>query len=131
MAWIGIWSAHAQTYLLVVTLLTLFLFSLLLFFKPLLWARMLLWRLPDDTDLTVYFGRCLGAFAIVTNLMCLQAAIYNQGTFFVLQFFSLFCGLMVIVHIWGAILKIQPVTETIETAFWAILLGLNLLFIPV
>ena len=38
---------------------------------------------------------------------------------------------MVIVHIWGAVLRIQPVTETIETVFWVLLLILNFLFYPV
>ncbi|MFC3202626.1 hypothetical protein ACFOEW_12475 [Alteromonas oceani] len=131
MSWIGIWSEHAQTYLLVITLITFFAFSLPLFFKPCLWAKLLLWKVPDDTHLTIYFGRCLGAFAIVTNIMFMQAALYNLGTPFILQFFILFCGLMVIVHIWGAVLRIQPVTETIETGFWVLLLILNFLFYPV
>ena len=73
----------------------------------------------------------MGAFAIVTNIMFMQAAIYNLGTPFIYQFFILFCILMVIVHIWGALLRIQPVTETIETGFWALLLVLNVLFYPV
>jgi len=30
---------------------------------PLRWAKVMQWSLPEDTDLTVYFGRCLGAFA--------------------------------------------------------------------
>ena len=63
--------------------------------------------------------------------MFMQAALYNLGTPFILQFFILFCGLMVIVHIWGAVLRIQPVTETIETVFWVLLLILNFLFYPV
>tara|TARA_B100000902_G_C27075889_1_gene796390 strand:- start:279 stop:476 length:198 start_codon:yes stop_codon:yes gene_type:complete len=63
--------------------------------------------------------------------MFMQAALYNLGTPFILQFFILFCGLMVIVHIWGAVLRIQPVTETIETGFWVLLLILNFLFYPV
>ena len=128
---IGIWSDYASTDLLVVTAVTLVAFSVLLFFKPLIWAKMLMWKIPEETDLAVYFGRCLGAFALVTNIMFLQAALWGQGTVFVLQFFSLFCFLMIVVHVWGAIAKIQPVTETLETGFWLVLLILNLLVMPV
>ena len=39
---IGIWSDYASTYLLVVTAVTLVAFSVLLFFKPLIWAKMLM-----------------------------------------------------------------------------------------
>lgn len=131
MQFIGIWSDYASTYLLVVTAVTLVAFSVLLFFKPLIWAKMLMWKIPEETDLAVYFGRCLGAFALVTNIMFLQAALWGQGTVFVLQFFSLFCFLMIVVHVWGAIAKIQPVTETLETGFWLVLLILNLLVMPV
>ena len=37
---------------------------------------------------------------------------------------------MTLVHVWGAIRRIQPVTETIEIAFWAGLIVLGLLFYP-
>lgn len=131
MSWIGIWSDYADTYLLITTIFTLVAFSILLFFKPLLWAKVLLWKIPEETDLAIYFGRCLGAFALVTNFMFLQAALYGEGTFFILEFFSLFCGLMIIVHIWGAILNIQPITETLEIGFWLLLLIMNLLVMPV
>lgn len=131
MSWIGMWSEHAQTYLLVITLFTLVGFSLLLFFKPLVWAKLFLWKIPEEQDLTIYFGRCLGAFALVTNVMFIQAALYNTGVFFILEYFSLFCFLMIIVHIWGAVLRIQPITETLEIGLWAVFLWLNLMFIPV
>lgn len=131
MSWIGIWSDYADTYLLITTIFTLVAFSILLFFKPLLWAKVLLWKIPEETDLAIYFGRCLGAFALVTNFMFLQAALYGEGIFFILEFFSLFCGLMIIVHIWGAILNIQPITETLEIGFWLLLLIMNLLVMPV
>lgn len=131
MSLIGMWSQSAQTYLLVLTIVTFIAFSALLFLKPLTWGRLLTWRIPDETDLIVYFGRCLGSFAIVTNIMMLVAALTGVGVVFILQFFTLFCLLMVVVHIWGAILKIQPLIETLEIGFWAMLVILNLLFYPV
>lgn len=127
---LGIWSDYAQTYLLVLTVVTFFAFSLLLFFKPLLWGKMLGWKIPQETDLAIYFARCLGAFALVTNAMFLQAALYGSGVSIMLEFFTLFCVLMVVVHIWGAVEGTQPFIETLETGFWGLLLVLNLLFMP-
>ena len=34
------------------------------------------------------------------------------------------------VHVYGAIRRIQPITETLEIGFWMILFGLNVLFYP-
>lgn len=130
MTYFGIWAEHAQTYLLILTIGTFFAFTLLLFFKPLLWAKIFLWKLPEETDLTIYFGRCLGAFALVTNAMFLQASLTGFGVVVMLQFFTLFCGLMVIVHVWGAIKGIQPITETLEIGLWVLFIILNLLFMP-
>ena len=131
MGFIGYWSHLATHYLIVLALVTLVAFSLLLFFRPLLWAKLFWWRLPEDTDLTIYFGRCLGAFALVTDAMFLHAALTGVGVVTMLQFFTLFCLLMVVVHVWGALARIQPITETLETGMWAGLVILNLLFMPV
>lgn len=130
MSYIGIWSEYAQAYVLVLTAVTFFAFSALIFFRPLFWARMLLWKIPEETDLTIYFARCLGSFAIVTNLMFLRAGLDGHGLAVMLEFFTLFCLLMVVVHIWGALEGTQPITETLEIGFWAGLVVLNLLFHP-
>lgn len=130
MGWIGMWSHLATNYLVILAIVTLVVFSILLFFKPLLWARLFLWSLPEETDLTVYFGRCLGAFALVTDAMFLHAALTGTGVVTMLQFFTLFCALMVIVHVWGAIARIQPITETLEIGLWAGLTMLTLMFMP-
>jgi hypothetical protein len=39
-------------------------------------------------------------------------------------------ALMIAVHIWGALRRIQPLSETLETIPWAGLLVLALLFCP-
>ena len=130
MAWIGAWSAHAQIYALGLTGMTFVCFSLPIFLRPGSWARMLLWRVPEDTDLAWYFARCLGAFAIVTNLFFLRAGIDGTGLRVLLEFFAVFCVFMVVVHIWGAVEGTQPITETLEIGFWASLVVLTLLFLP-
>ncbi len=130
MEYLGIWSGHAQTFALVLTTLTFFAFSLPLFLATGTWARIFLWRIPDDTDLAWYLGRCLGSFALVTNLLFLRAGIDGTGLITMIELFAVFSALMVVVHIWGALEGSQPITETLEIGFWLVLLVLALLFLP-
>jgi len=51
----------------------------------------------------------------------------QQAIFEVLYFVSIS---MIAVHVYGAWRRIQPITETIEIAFYALLLLLTLLFQP-
>src|ERR1051326_3101395 len=76
---IGIWSAHAQAYLLVTMAITTITFALPIFLAPLRWARMLGWTIPAHTDLAVYFGRCLGAFVLIVEALMLRAALTGEG----------------------------------------------------
>jgi uncharacterized membrane protein len=41
-----------------------------------------------------------------------------------------FSALMVAVHVYGAVKGIQPMTETVETALWVLLVVLYLAFFP-
>ena len=43
---IGIWSGHAQTFMLVFAILALVAFIIPMIFAPMFWARMLLWNIP-------------------------------------------------------------------------------------
>lgn len=130
MDFVGVWSEHVDSYLMVVTAFTVFVFSLFLFFKPLLWARFFQWKIPEDTDLTVYFGRCLGAFAIMTDALFLRVIYTGVGADIALEFFTGFCVFMIGVHIWGAIKGTQPMIETLEIGFWILLVVLGGLFYP-
>ncbi len=49
-------------------------FGIPLFLSPLRWARALRWRVPAETDLTVYLGRSLGAVADALSAGSLRAA---------------------------------------------------------
>src|SRR3546814_8290353 len=69
MQWFGIWGAHAPTFLLVLVISTTLLFALPIFLVPLHWARLFQWKIPAETDLDVYFGRCLGAFILMLEFM--------------------------------------------------------------
>ena len=127
---LGAYAQHAQTYLLVLMISTTLFFALPIFLAPLTWARLMMWRVPEHTDLAVYFGRCLGAFILIVEFLMLRGATTGNGL--VYAFDVLFCvfGLMLGVHIYGAIRRIQPITETLEIGFWALLLLLNTWFYP-
>lgn len=127
---IGIWNEHAQTYLLVFSITTSLFFALPIFFKPLAWAKLMLWEIPKETDLAVYFGRCLGAFICIVELITLKAAITGVGLLFTFEMLIAVFVFMLVVHIYGAIKQIQPITETLENILWLVLLLLTLAFYP-
>lgn len=128
---IGIWAEHAQSLLVVFGIVAAFAFALPIFLVPLTWARVFRWNLPEDTDLAVYFGRCLGVLAVVLTGFVLRAGFTGAGVELMFQIMiPVFVG-MTVVHIVGAIQRIQPITETIEIGFWAVLVLLGLAFYPV
>jgi hypothetical protein len=94
-------------------------FGIPLFLSPLRWARTLRWRVPDDTDLTVYLGRSLGALAMAIGVSALRAARRPEENRIIFEVGFLTGALLVGVHAWGALLRRQPWTETAEIAFWS------------
>lgn len=127
---IGPWSSYADVYLRVVGIGSLVLLAIPLVAAPLSWARVLGWRLPADPDLTVYFGRCLGAVIGVLAVAALVAASDPAVRPFFMGLASASFALMVVVHAWGAVRGIQPRTETVETAGWLLLLVVAVLCYP-
>ncbi|MEQ1695384.1 MAG: hypothetical protein ABL901_06030 [Hyphomicrobiaceae bacterium] len=127
---IGIWSANAQQFLLVLGIATTIFFAIPIFAVPLVWARLMLWRVPEDTNLTIYFGRCLGAFVLMMEFLILRAGVYGTGITMVFEIMMIVWIFMTIVHVWGWLTNIQPVTETIEIGLWLLLIALTLVFWP-
>jgi hypothetical protein len=127
---VGMWGSHAQAFLLVLMLVTTAAFALPIFLAPLAWATRLGWRIPEHTDLAVYFGRCLGAFILVVELLMLRAVLTGSGLVFTFQVLIAVAVLMTIVHIWGALQRIQPISETLEIGMYAGLGALTVLFYP-
>jgi hypothetical protein len=130
---IGLWSDQASGFLVVVALFALVTLGLPMLVVPLTWARWLRWPIPDATDgrnLSVYFGRCLGAVICVQAVVVLLAAddVAMQPVLFAIVIGQF--ALMIAVHVWGALRQIQPLSETLETVAWAVLLVLALLFTP-
>jgi hypothetical protein len=126
----GPYGAHAATYLVALVVLTTVAFALPLFLTPLRWGRLMRFAIPNDTDLAVYFGRCLGAVILVIDAIALRAAVTGTGLAVTFDLLVGASALMVVVHVWGALRGIQPWTETAEIGFWLLLFVLNLAFHP-
>ena len=127
---LGIWSAHSQAFLLTLVCVTSIAFALPIFLVPLTWARLFGWRIPQERDLAIYFGRCLGAFVLIVEVLMLRAGLNGEGLVFTFQVLLAVGALMVVVHIWGALRRIQPISETLEIGMYSGLFLLAVLFYP-
>ena len=92
--------------------------ALPLFLSPLKWAKRLRWQVPEDTDLTVYLGRSLGAVAVALSLGGLWAARDPWRHRVVFRIAAVAAALLAGVHVRGAIEGKQPWTETAEIPLW-------------
>lgn len=127
---LGVYSQYSQHYITTLMIVTTLFFALPIFLAPIAWARMMGWTIPEHQHLAIYFGRCLGAFILVVEVTMLRSS--TTGTSFSYAFDILFVvfSLMFVVHVYGALKRIQPLSETLEIGFWAVLLLLNVLFYP-
>lgn len=128
---IGIWHTASQQFLLWLCIVTTLVFALPITFAPLRWATLMRWRLPEDTDLAVYFGRCLGCFILIVEALMLRAALDGTALVTVFEILAAIFASMVALHIVGAIQRIQPWTETAEIGLYGVLFALTLGFYPV
>jgi hypothetical protein len=123
---IGIWAGGASRFLLILAAVTTPAFALPILLMPLRWARLVQWHVPEQTDLAVYFGRCLGAFVLVIEVLMVSAAYTGTGLAVVFPALLLLWSLMIVIHVVGAFEGSQPMTETLEIGFWAVLVFLTL-----
>jgi hypothetical protein len=111
----------ASWFLVVSTSFFLVVIALPLLFAPLTWARWYGWKLPEgNSDLTVYFGRCLGGVAFAVIVAVAHGIPNPKSHHLLFELVSLVSGLMILIHLWGAIRKTQPLSETVEIAVWAV-----------
>ncbi len=128
---IGLWAAHSQTFLLVMATVTTLGFALPITFAPLLWSRVMRWKIPADTDLVIYFARCLGVFILIVEWLAFRAGFTGIALEFTFQVLLAVFSLMVVLHIVGMVQRIQPWTENAEILMYSGLAVLALLFWPV
>lgn len=127
---LGMWNGYAGPFLQVASALTLALGAPMMI-TPLGWARVLQWKTPAETDLTVYFGRCLGGVVTVLAIFGFFASTNPTVQPFFFQVMLSAVGLNILIHIYGALKKIQPLTETIEIGAWVLLFIAGILFYPI
>jgi hypothetical protein len=128
---LGYWADHAQTFALCVMVLTTSLFALPIFVAPISWAKWFLWRILEDTDLAIYFARCLGGFILILELALLRAVLTGEGIIFAYQFLLCAAFFMFLTHLVGLLQRIQPWTENVEVIGYAALFALTWMFYPV
>lgn len=127
---IGIWGSHSVIFLKIVAISLLVSFCVPLILAPMKWAKVLKWKLPDHDHLAVYFGRCLGGMAAILALFGLKVTALPAILPFYFDLLIWIYLSLALVHVWGAVRKIQPITETIEIGFWILLIILTLCFYP-
>ncbi|HYH94951.1 hypothetical protein [Hyalangium sp.] len=111
----------ASWYLVISTLFFVVVIALPLLFVPLTWARWFGWKIPEgNTDLTVYLGRCLGAAALSIIIAVAHGIPNPKSHHLLFDLVAMASGLMILIHVWGAIRKTQPLSETVEIAVWGV-----------
>lgn len=105
-------------------------FALPLFIDPIWWAERFGWDSEGATDLTVYFGRCLGAIVLTVIAFAVVAVREPREHRWIFRFVAVEGTLLAIVHLRGAIEDSQPLIEHLETAGYAALAAAALLCRP-
>ncbi len=99
-------------------------YAIPLVFFPLRWARWFRWEVPAGrADLTVYFARCTGLLALAIIAIVapgIRDPVGHRGVF---ELIAWACGLMTLLHVWGAIRRTQPWPEHLEIAMYAAVCG--------
>ena len=95
-------------------------FALPLLLDPYRWARAFGWRAEPETDVGLYFGRCLGAFATAACIEAGRAARDPQRHRSYFGFAEIAGWLLAAVHVRGLIERRQPPIEHAEIAGWAL-----------
>jgi len=112
-------DTRSRIFLLVVGTLFLVVFALPLFIAPFSWAEAFGWDVGPHTDLAAYFGRCLGALAIAVTVVALAGARDPAAHRWIFVLLAIAAGLLVVVHLIGAVRDAQPLSEDLEIAGYA------------
>jgi hypothetical protein len=110
---------RARRFLRAVSLVFLPVFAIPLLLHPYAWARRFGWRAEPETDVGVYFGRCLGALAVAVTGTAFAASRNprdHRSLFTVLEAAG---WLLSAVHLRGLIEQRQPPIENVEVAGYA------------
>lgn len=89
-------------------------FALPLLLDPYRWARRFGWKPEPETDVGLYFGRCLGAMATASCVQAARAARDPAGNRGFFDFAELVGWLLAAVHLRGLLEQRQPPIEHAE-----------------
>ena len=89
-------------------------FAIPLFLDPYRWARAFGWRRERETDVGLYFGRCLGAVATALCLQAARAARDPERHRSYFEFAETGGWLLAAVHLRGLLERRQPPIEHAE-----------------
>jgi hypothetical protein len=124
-------NTASSMYLIITGVLFLLAFGLPIFFLPLAWARRIGWKIPEETHLTVYFGRCLGGIALSLIVVAFLAARDPWGYRFFFDLLIMVALFMVAVHFYGFIKRVQPLIEHLEIILYSVVAFLTWYFYPI
>jgi hypothetical protein len=127
---VGIWQSHSSIFLYVAGAATLAGYGIPLLIAPLTWGRWFRWDTQRASPLTVFLGRSLGVLLCVVGASAFRvAALPRAQPFFFELLIWILLGTLVL-HIYGAITRAQPWTETVEITLWGVLILATLAFCP-
>jgi hypothetical protein len=96
-------------------------FALPLLLSPYRWARAFGWSREPETDIGLYFGRCLGAVATASCVQAARAARDPERHRSYFEFVEIGGWLLAAVHLRGLLERKQPPIEHAEIIGYAAL----------
>jgi hypothetical protein len=127
---IGIWQSYSNVYLYIAGVAMLVAYGIPLIIVPLGWARVFRWEIPQPKNLVVFLGRSVGIFISLVAVFAFKATGMPAAKLFFFDLMLWFLAAMLVLHVYGAIRKTQPITETLENILWIILIVVTLCFYP-
>lgn len=111
---------HAATswFIWIVGLAFFFGSALPLLFVPLRWGKAFGWKPAPDDPFVVYLGRCLGGAAVALSLAAFRAAPRPAAHRETVEILLVAAALLFLVHVWGALRRVQPWQENLETLMY-------------
>jgi hypothetical protein len=127
---IGILQSYSDVFLYVIGVAILAIYGIPLTLVPLHWARVFRWEVPQSVNLVVFLGRSLGIFISLIAIFAIKVTSTPAAKPFFFDLMLWLIAAMTILHIFGAIRKTQPITETVEIGLWVVLFIITLCFYP-
>jgi hypothetical protein len=127
---IGIWASYNNIYLIVAGVVMLAAFGLPLTLAPMSWAQIFRWELPQLQNLTAFLGRSMGVIISIIAIFAFKVTQTPEAKPFYFDLMLWIFGGMILLHVYGAIRKTQPITETLEILMWVFLSTITLCFYP-